>query len=405
MTVIFAGLLAASLARPDPQTDSIFGNFDEFTSQFQQQAEKNLEGLADLIDDVGHEINEDVADIKHPIDTAIFQGIDVACSTVKGLIGVKYDQIDTGEEPDLNKLTLDFITPAYTITFNIKYADQTIPEAKDFNEDQKLYIFIHGFTDKPTKEPFTNIRKALFSQGKSNVIALDGSKFIGSMYLRSTTYVRFIGEKLGKVLASMVDHGVDPAQIHVIGHSLGAHIASFTGKTFTKLTGKKVARITGLDPAGPCFGRLDEELRLKKTDADFVDVVHTDGLVKGLLEAVGDVDYYPNAGQEQPGCLTTHCSHHRAWQYFTESVVNQQAFPAVKCDSWEDFKKGSCEDLLSFRVGHRDISYMGFPSKPGTTGKYYLQTDDKIPFSLGINGTTYRNTNGIIGNIVDGLLG
>ncbi|KAJ2938889.1 hypothetical protein O0L34_g17699 [Tuta absoluta] len=119
-------------------------------------------------------------------------------------------------------------------------------------------------------------------------------------------------------------------------------------------------------------------------------------MVKGLIEAVGHVDYYPNEGMEQPGCLTTHCSHHRAWLYFTESVINQKAFPAVKCDSWDEFKKGSCKD---------NISYMGFPSKPGTTGKHYLQTADEVPFSLGVNGTAYRNTKGIVGNIADVLLG
>ncbi|KAJ2938888.1 hypothetical protein O0L34_g17699 [Tuta absoluta] len=288
-TVIFAGLLAVSLARPDPQsdskeTDSVFGNFDQFTSKFQQQAEKNVEGLAGFIDGVGHEINEDVADIKHPIDTVVYQGIDLACTTVKGILGLNYDQIGKGAEPTLNELTLDFITPAYTVTFNVEYADQTIPQAKDFNADQKLYIFIHGFTDEPTKSPFTNIRKALFSQGNSNVIALDGSNYINWLYLRSTTFVRFMGEKLGNVLASMVNHGVDPAQIHVIGHSLGAHIASFTGKTYTELTGKKVGRISGLDPAGPCFGNVGKDLRLKSTDADFVDVIHTDGITENRKE-------------------------------------------------------------------------------------------------------------------------
>ncbi|KAJ2938932.1 hypothetical protein O0L34_g17743 [Tuta absoluta] len=395
--VIFAGLLAVSLARPGPQSNSVYGDLEKFTSKFQRQAKKNLDGIAGFIDGVGDEIRKDVADLKQPLEMAVLQGIDTVCSTVKGILGVKYDQLGKGQEPDMNKMNLDFITPAYSITFNITYADETIPKAMEYNSDQKLYIFIHGFIDNPSSRTFGNIRKALFSQGKANVIALDGSDFINFLYLRSTTYVRFMGEKLGKVLASMINHGVDPAKIHVIGHSLGAHIASFTGKTFTKLTGKKVGRITGLDPAGPCFGMVNKELRLKRTDADFVDVMHTDGGVLGLIEPVGHADYYPNEGIEQPGCLWISCSHSRAWLYFAESVVHSEAFPAVKCDSWEDFREGSCD--------RDNISYMGFSSKPGASGNYYLQTADELPFSRGMNGTNYKNNNGIVGNIADALLG
>ncbi|KAJ2938936.1 hypothetical protein O0L34_g17747 [Tuta absoluta] len=153
-------------------------------------------------------------------------------------------------------------------------------------------------------------------------------------------------------------------------------------------------KITGLDPAGPCFSHVDDDLRLKNTDADFVDVIHTDGGVYGLTDAVGDVDYFPNDGEQQPDCLFQTCSHSRAWLYFTESVVDRKAFPAVKCDSWEAFKNGSCEDK---------ISYMGYPSQPGTKGLYYLQTAGETPFGIGMNGTVYRNTNGIVKNITQYL--
>jgi hypothetical protein len=78
--------------------------------------------------------------------------------------------------------------------------------------------------------------------------------------------------------------------IHVIGHSLGAHISGFTGKYFTTLTGKKLGRITGLDPAGPCFAQLGPNFKLKATDAQFVDVIHTNGGVAGLKEPVGKLE-------------------------------------------------------------------------------------------------------------------
>ncbi|KAJ2938931.1 hypothetical protein O0L34_g17742 [Tuta absoluta] len=399
-SVIFAGLLAVSQARPDPKADSVFGDFDDFASSFQSEAENNAQesvrGMTGFVDGLIFDINREVADVKQPLEEVVFQGIDTVCSTVKGIIGVKYDQYGKEDLPDLNKMTLNFITLAYSIIYNIEHAARSIPESKDFNPNQTLYIFAHGFIDDPTSSTFGHVRKALFSKGKSNVIALDGSKFINWLYLRSTTYVRFMGERLGEVLASMVDNGVDPADVHIIGHSLGAHIAGFAGKTFTRLTGKHVGRISGLDPAGPCYGRIDEDLRLHKSDAGYVDAMHTDGEVLGLLEPVGHVDYYPNQGVQQPGCLMTTCSHSRAWLLFTESVINEKAFPAVKCDSWKDFTTGSCEN---------EISYMGFPSELGTTGKFYLQTDGEEPFSIGMRGVTYSNRNGIIKNMTQVLLG
>ena len=63
-----------------------------------------------------------------------------------------------------------------------------------------------------------------------------------------------------------------------------------------------------------CIGILRKQrclscrrMRLDTTDAEFVDVIHTNsgkiylGEVS-MLEAIGHVDFYPNGGQEQPGC-------------------------------------------------------------------------------------------------------
>ena len=36
-------------------------------------------------------------------------------------------------------------------------------------------------------------------------------------------------------------------------------------------------RITGLDPAQPCFQTASKELKLSKEDAPFVDIIHTNG--------------------------------------------------------------------------------------------------------------------------------
>lgn len=65
--------------------------------------------------------------------------------------------------------------------------------------------------------------------------------------------------------------------------------------------------MVGLDPAEPSYENLADVLRLDKTDAIFVDVIHTNGAPllsggAGLMEVSGHVDFYVNGGEEQPGC-------------------------------------------------------------------------------------------------------
>lgn len=66
-----------------------------------------------------------------------------------------------------------------------------------------------------------------------------------------------------------------------------------------------IFRITALDPAFPGFHRKDIK-SLNRDDADFVDVIHTDGGYFGEPGPTGTVDFFPNSGHApQPGCLNT----------------------------------------------------------------------------------------------------
>lgn len=62
-----------------------------------------------------------------------------------------------------------------------------------------------------------------------------------------------------------------------------------------------------MDPAQPHFSNTDPLVRLDPTDAIFVDVIHTDAIDHvtggfGMEEPVGHLDFYPNGGNNQPGC-------------------------------------------------------------------------------------------------------
>lgn len=66
--------------------------------------------------------------------------------------------------------------------------------------------------------------------------------------------------------------------------------------------------IPGLDPAGPFFEGRSWEVGLNPNCASFVDIMHTNGgpgliLNLGTMKRLGHVDFYPNEGEVQPGCM------------------------------------------------------------------------------------------------------
>lgn len=64
-------------------------------------------------------------------------------------------------------------------------------------------------------------------------------------------------------------------------------------------------RVTGLDPAGPLFTDpviVSADDRLASTDANFVQVIHTNANAFGAGICLGDADFWANGGTVQPVC-------------------------------------------------------------------------------------------------------
>lgn len=107
------------------------------------------------------------------------------------------------------------------------------------------------------------------------------------------------------------------------------------------------------------------------------DVIHTNAMVLsigvilkeigfGIQSKCGHVDYYPNGGRTQPGCVATNqqiweslgsllqnwnfddatsaiaCSHNSAPRYFIDSIANDCQFTAYPCKSFDAFSQGEC---------------------------------------------------------------
>lgn len=140
-----------------------------------------------------------------------------------------------------------------------------------------------------------------------NVIRIDWSKGNQMPYSQAVVNTRIVGMMIGKFIQMAIDQtSATLDSFHILGHSLGSHVAGYAGKYLDGQLGQ----ITGLDPAGPFYeGVKNKSAKLWHTDAKFVEVIHTDvkplisteiGL--GMNETCGHVDVFPNGGHNQPGC-------------------------------------------------------------------------------------------------------
>ncbi|XP_042871709.1 pancreatic lipase-related protein 2-like [Penaeus japonicus] len=270
-----------------------------------------------------------------------------------------------------------------------------------FDARLPTFVLYHGFNDYGECGWIRDSKTELLRLGEANVISVDWQTLVvPPWYNYAVENVYRVSNYTAGLLDWLHDvTGLQASQLHIVGHSLGAHTAGMTGK---RVKSGQVARVTGLDPAGPLFYDQSADLRIDKSDALFVDIIHAnsgpiiEGCI-GLFEAVGHVDFYPNGGMHQPGCafaappppngvrsdwtdLFGGCSHARATAYWVESLRASDAsemFLAWPCSDWDTFFAGGCPDCAA---GCLD---MGFPTAEGLEGTFFLRTNPTSPYALG----------------------
>ncbi|XP_075974608.1 pancreatic lipase-related protein 3-like [Anticarsia gemmatalis] len=249
-------------------------------------------------------------------------------------------------------------------------------------EKAPVKILIHGYTGHKDFAPNDEIRPAYLECCDYNIISVDYNPIA-----REPCYIEAARntELVGKCTAQLIDELVNTyhfalASFHVIGFSLGGQTAGYIGNY---ITCGKLPRISALDPAMPLFVTTDNTKKVDKDDALFVDVLHTNALEKGKLEACGDVDFYANGGITQPGCRKTKdkslssCNHDRAPIYFAESITTDTGFYATKCYSWITYMIGWCEMFASDEV------LVGEHVPRDAKGLYFFVTNKEKPHARG----------------------
>lgn len=139
--------------------------------------------------------------------------------------------------------------------------------------------------------------------GDFNVITVDWSSLAEyPNYARAAISTTPVGIYVANFLDFLISQGTPSSSFHVIGYSLGAHVAGSAGNS---LRLGRLPRITGLEPASGGYERIEKLRSLSSSDANFVDVIHTNANILGLGAAnpIGHADFYPNGGRWQIGCL------------------------------------------------------------------------------------------------------
>ncbi|XP_011537578.1 pancreatic lipase-related protein 3 isoform X1 [Homo sapiens] len=174
-------------------------------------------------------------------------------------------------------------------------------QASYFGTDKITRINIAGWkTDGKWQRDMCNVLLQLEDINCINLDWINGSR----EYIHAVNNLRVVGAEVAYFIdVLMKKFEYSPSKVHLIGHSLGAHLAGEAGSRIPGL-----GRITGLDPAGPFFHNTPKEVRLDPSDANFVDVIHTNAarilfeLGVGTIDACGHLDFYPNGGKHMPGC-------------------------------------------------------------------------------------------------------
>lgn len=239
---------------------------------------------------------------------------------------------------------------------------------------------------KYQQDAFHRLIDAFLTAGDYNVILCDWGDGATTWYFQASANSRTVGREIALLLTSLRRHmKIRMEDFHLIGHSLGAHIAGLTGASLHNL-----GRITALDPAKPYFEATHPSIRLDPMDALYVDVLHTDASLNGndmfslgTRQFMGDVDFFPNDGDRQPSCsdetvanllegrglvatlrhMMT-CDHRRSVDLlanYLEESTSRRCIPlAYRCSSWTAYESGQC-----FKCGPHgeDCAIVGQPKK------------------------------------------
>lgn len=108
-----------------------------------------------------------------------------------------------------------------------------------FLNDIPIKVLIHGYIASRYHTSIEPIKKAYLSAGNVNLMIVDWSQASYQMYDVSRSLTSDVAMRIAQILDQfIVAHNIDSGLVHIIGHSLGAHIAGQTSRSMNARVGR-----------------------------------------------------------------------------------------------------------------------------------------------------------------------
>lgn len=288
----------------------------------------------------------------------------------------------------------------YTLVDGLTNIKNRVLDLNKIVQDRATRVFVEASQNNGTYV-LTDDLELLVRQQQYNVVIVDwfngANPVPRSRYIRAAVNAQVVGQLIARFLSALVVQCKTPANyIQIIAHSLGCHVAGFTGKAM-RSAGHRLGKITHLDPIGLCFGRLFSEPRFRLSPSDALDTqaVHVSlNIFDNPLDGAQS-NFLVNGGRDQIGCggqselknstsssvsllwdseaKFVPCSHVRALSLFEDdlsSKPNQCQIVGYRCLNYERFLAGKCGKCDN---QNNQCRLMGFPPLFSNFNKLTIQ--------------------------------
>ncbi|CAH1801082.1 unnamed protein product [Owenia fusiformis] len=246
----------------------------------------------------------------------------------------------------------------------IKVNDVSTLRKSNFDPRLPTKFFVHGWLGSQDNWYILEMTEAFLKKGNMNVFVVDWQRGSNNLdYTLARERTKTVGKEIADYVKFLARHtSLNMKNVHLVGHSLGGQTVGYAGM---HLKNPKVGRISSLDPAEFLFNLNNKDDTIDRTDADFVDVIHTSWV---SIKPKGHVDFYPNDND---------VGHMMAVYYFTDSINNRCKNTAVQCRNWKTFATGNCKNNRSNEMGY-------YASPRRALGKVFIKMNDsKRPYCPG----------------------
>ena len=208
--------------------------------------------------------------------------------------------------------------------------------------NRPTYVITHGYRGSDRAQWSDSLAATIDRQDPgSNIFITDWSESANNFnYFNTVDDVDDVGDRMANWLQ---ENKVNPDTTQLIGYSLGAHVSGIAGDTYEDITGRSIATIVGLDPAGVGYesswfsrGKSPAD-RLDSTDAERVVAIHTSDFF-GYDDPLGKLDLYVNEDSRfQPGKFGPAGNHSYAYELYTD-LVGGNSYKQNSSDVFSDGK-------------------------------------------------------------------